>query len=128
MILSWADVEAGQERDGYNVVIHELAHKLDMLDGAANGCPPLHAGMSPQRWAAVFSAAYDDLCRRVDAHEETAIDPYASESPAEFFAVASESFFERPDLLQADYAELYEQLVAFYRQDPLARLLATEPR
>jgi MtfA peptidase len=122
VILSWADVEAGMERDGYNVVIHELAHKLDMRDGAANGCPPLHAGMSPKVWAETFSAAYEDLCRRVDAEEETPIDPYATESPAEFFAVVSEYFFELPELLHAEYAPVYDQLRAFYRQDPLARL------
>ncbi|WP_373507195.1 zinc-dependent peptidase [Thiocapsa sp.] len=124
VILSWADVEAGMERDGYNVVIHELAHKLDMRDGAANGCPPLHAGMSPKVWAETFSAAYDDLCRRVDADEETPIDPYATESPAEFFAVLSEGFFELPDLVHSEYPAVYEQMRLFYRQDPLARLAA----
>jgi MtfA peptidase len=122
IILSWADVEAGMARDGYNVVIHEFAHKLDMRDGAPNGCPPLHPGMSPKTWADAFSAAYDDLCRRVDGGEETPIDPYATESPAEFFAVVSESFFELPELLHAEYPHVYEQLKAFYRQDPLARL------
>ncbi|CRI64769.1 conserved hypothetical protein, MtfA-like [Thiocapsa sp. KS1] len=122
IILSWADVEAGMERDGYNVVIHELAHKLDMRDGAANGCPPLHAGMSPKVWAETFSAAYENLCLRVDAGEETPIDPYATESPAEFFAVLSETFFELPDLLYAEYPKVYEQLRDFYRQDPLIRL------
>jgi MtfA peptidase len=122
IILSWADVEAGMERDGYNVVIHELAHKLDMRDGAANGCPPLHAGMSPKRWAETFSAAYEDLCRRVDADEETPIDPYATESPAEFFAVASEYFFELPELLYGEYPQVYGRLKEFYRQDPLDRL------
>ena len=122
IILSWADVEAGMERDGYNVVIHELAHKLDMRDGSANGCPPLHAGMSPKVWAETFSAAYEDLCRRVDAEEETPIDPYASESPAEFFAVVSEYFFELPDLLYGEYPQVYDRLRDFYRQDPLGRL------
>lgn len=122
IILSWADVEAGLERNGYNVVIHELAHKLDLLDGGANGCPPLHAGMSPKAWAETFSTAYQDLCRRVDAGEETPIDPYATESPAELFAVVSEYFFERPDLLNAEYPGVYAQLRLFYRQDPLARM------
>ncbi|NCA68752.1 MAG: zinc-dependent peptidase [Sphingobacteriia bacterium] len=121
VILSWADVEAGSALDGYNVVIHELAHKLDMLDGAPNGCPPLHAGMSPADWTAALSMAYEDLCRRVDADEQTLIDPYASESPAELFAVVSEYFFARPDLLHAQYPAVYGQLKRFYRQDPLAR-------
>jgi Mlc titration factor MtfA (ptsG expression regulator) len=122
IILSWADVAAGMERDGYNVVIHEVAHKLDMRDGGANGCPPLHAGMSYETWSAAFSAAYADLCGRADAGEDTPIDPYATESPAEFFAVLSESFFECPDLLQDEYPQVYAQLTDFYRQDPLARM------
>lgn len=122
IILSWADVEAGLEPDGYNVVIHEVAHKLDMLDGAPNGCPPLHPGMSRTRWAEVFSAAFDDLSRRVEAGEDTAIDPYACESPAEFFAVISEAFFEVPSMLHQEYPAVYEQLIAFYRQDPLTRM------
>jgi hypothetical protein len=80
--------------------------------------------MSPKAWADTFSAAYQDLCRRVDAGEETPIDPYATESPAELFAVVSEYFFERPDLLDAEYPGVYAQLRLFYRQDPLARMLA----
>ncbi len=122
VILSWADVEAGLECDGYNVVIHELAHKLDMRDGTANGRPPLHADMSGATWSAELSAAYADLCRRVDGGEDTPIDPYATESPAEFFAVVSEAFFELPDLLEGEYPSVYAQLRSFYRQDPLARL------
>lgn len=122
VILSWADVEGGFELDGYNVVIHELAHKLDSRDGAINGRPPLHPGMSGARWTQVFTAAYEDLCRRDEGGEETAIDPYACESPAEFFAVVSEAFFETPALLVGEYPEVYVQLQAFYRQDPLARL------
>jgi hypothetical protein len=121
VILSWADVEAGLECDGYNVVIHELAHKLDMLDGTANGRPPLHAGMPGEAWSAALSAAYDDLCLRVEGGEDTPIDPYATESPAEFFAVVSETFFELPELLQNEYPGVYAQLQSFYRQDPLAR-------
>jgi len=122
VILSWEDVEGGRELDGYNVVIHELAHKLDLRDGAVNGRPPLHPGMSGEAWTRVFAAAFADLCRRDQAGEETPIDPYACESPAEFFAVVSEAFFEIPDLLTGEYPEVYEQLRAFYRQDPLARL------
>jgi hypothetical protein len=122
VILSWADVECARDLDGYNVVIHELAHKLDLRDGAVNGRPPLHRGMSGEVWARVFTAAYEDLCRRDAAGEETAIDPYACESPAEFFAVASEVFFEIPSLLAGEYPDVYQQLRAFYRQDPLARL------
>ena len=120
VILSWADIESGLEPDGYNVVIHELAHKIDMHDGAPNGRPPLHPGMSGEDWARAWSDAYADHCRRVDAGEDTPIDPYGSESPAEFFAVLCEVFFEIPELLDSEYPEVYLQLRDFYRQDPLS--------
>ncbi|HWA12352.1 MAG TPA: M90 family metallopeptidase [Burkholderiales bacterium] len=128
VILSWADVENAGDADGMNVVIHEFAHKLDMLNGDANGFPPLHKGMSREAWSRAFTAAYEDLCRRIDAGEDTEIDPYAAESPAEFFAVISESFFEMPDLLKAVYPEVYAQLALFYRQDPAGRELPREWR
>jgi len=105
-----------------NVVVHEFAHKLDMLNGGANGYPPLHRGMDRRSWSEAFGAAYRDLCARVDAGEDTVIDPYASESPGEFFAVLSEAFFELPDVVEAEYPRVYAQLAQFYRQDPLARL------
>ena len=124
VILSWEDTERRGEAPGYNVVIHEFAHKLDMLNGAANGCPPLHAGMSREEWARVFDAAYRDFCARVDRGVETGIDPYAAEAPAEFFAVLSEAFFEIPEVVRAEHVEVYGQLVAFYRQDPGTRLAA----
>jgi Mlc titration factor MtfA (ptsG expression regulator) len=122
VILSWEDVEAGRFRDGFNVVVHELAHKLDMLDGSANGHPPLHAGMSDADWHRIFTQAYGDMVRRVDGGEETPIDPYATESPAEFFAVCTEAFFELPHLLESEYPAVYGQLREFFRQDPLLRL------
>lgn len=121
VILSWHDAGRSHEPDGYNVVIHEFAHKLDMLNGDANGFPPLHAGMSRQAWSSAFGGAYADFCARVDAGEETAIDPYASETPGEFFAVLSEAFFEAPDRVLRDYPEVYAQLSQFYRQDPAKR-------
>lgn len=122
LVLSWQDVEWSGRGEGFNLVIHEFAHKLDMWDGSANGRPPLHAGMDAGRWVAVWQAVYDDLCRRVDSGEDTQIDPYASESPAECFAVLSEYFFEAPHVLHADYPGVYDLLVQFYRQSPLARL------
>lgn len=122
VILAWSEVAAGSELSGVNVVLHELAHKLDMRDGQANGHPPLHPEMSNTRWAAVLSSAYNDFSRRVDEGEDPDIDPYGSESPGEFFAVLTESFFELPDVLQSEYPEVYQQLAAFYRQDPLSRL------
>ena len=120
VILSWADVAPAA--DGTNVVIHEFAHKLDMLNGDANGFPPLHANMSRRTWADTFSVAYADFCRQVDAAVEVAIDPYAAESPAEFFAVLSEAFFDTPQVVLAAYPAVYAQLREFYRQDPLARM------
>jgi Mlc titration factor MtfA (ptsG expression regulator) len=122
VVLSWADV--AQSGDGVNVVIHEFAHKLDMLNGDANGFPPLHAQMSRNRWSDVFGAAYRELCAQVDQGIETLIDPYAAESPGEFFAVVSEAFFELPETVKEAYPAVYEQLAAFYRQDPYARDVA----
>lgn len=122
LILSWADVGTSGDGDGVNVVIHEFAHKLDMLNGDANGYPPLHRGMSRESWSQAFSSGYADFCRRVDAHEELAIDPYAAESPAEFFAVMSEAFFEIPRAVVSLYPAVYDQLRQFYRQDPAARI------
>jgi Mlc titration factor MtfA (ptsG expression regulator) len=120
LIVSWRDVQMAGE--GYNVVIHEFAHKLDMLNGEADGMPALHSGLGEEEWDAVFLAAYDDFCQRVDSGEETILDPYASNDPAEFFAVMSESFFELPDVVDAEYPDLYSLLRRYYRQDPLARL------
>lgn len=122
VILSEADVETSVERDGLNVVLHEFAHKLDMQNGPANGLPQLHGDMRVRDWARAFGAAYEDFCRRVDAGEETAIDPYAAESPAEFFAVLTEAFFETPAILARPYPEVYEQMRRYYRQHPLKRL------
>lgn len=126
LVLSIADVAESGRADGVNVVLHEFAHKLDMLNGDANGYPPLHRGMDAAAWARDFSAAYADLCARVDAGEATAIDPYAATDPAEFFAVLTEVFFEMPRLLNATYPAVYSQLQQFYRQHPLARPGADE--
>ncbi|MDP1926613.1 MAG: zinc-dependent peptidase [Thiobacillus sp.] len=122
LVLSLADVEASGQADGVNVVLHEFAHKLDMLNGDANGFPPLHRGMDSTAWAHDFSTAYDNLCGRIDAGEDTGIDPYAASDPAEFFAVLSEVFFETPALLHREYPAVYQQMRLFYRQHPLARL------
>jgi len=128
VILSWADVALVEYPDGVNVVIHEFAHKLDMLNGDANGYPPLHRGMQRQAWADAFGAAYEDFCARVDGGEDTVIDPYAAESPGEFFAVLSEAFFELPEVVRDEYPRVYPQLAQFYRQDPLAGLGLTPER
>lgn len=124
IIMAWNGVQASGGWEAYNLVIHELAHKLDMLNGDANGLPPLHSSMPVDEWATAMQQAYDDLNQQLDANPaaETAIDPYAAENPAEFFAVTSEYFFSAPDLLHQAYPQVYHQLSMFYRQDPLARL------
>ena len=120
IILAANEALRGGADDGVNVVLHECAHKLDMLNGDANGFPPLHRDMSRRAWTEAFADAYANLCTEVDAgREDTALDPYASESPGEFFAVASEYFFEVPTVLQAAYPAVYTQLTQFYRQDPI---------
>lgn len=125
VLLSWFDdLDALGDT---NVIIHEFAHKLDMKNGEADGFPPLHADMNRAAWANAFAQAYADFCARVDAGEDTAIDPYAAEHPGEFFAVVSEWFFEAPAEVMAAYPRVYAQLAAFYRQDPLQRQHATPP-
>ncbi|HRX71889.1 MAG TPA: zinc-dependent peptidase [Candidatus Competibacteraceae bacterium] len=121
VILSWADIIDSLDRPGLNVVIHEMAHKLDMLTGPVNGLPPLHQGMPVRNWSRDFNEAYQRLCQDVDRGQPTALDPYAAENPGEFFAVLSETFFETPERVSGTYPQVYEQLKAFYRQDPLNR-------
>lgn len=116
VLISWFD--DANELDGVNVVIHEFAHKLDMRTGRADGMPALHGDMDARRWARVFGDAYADFCARVDSGELTPLDPYGAEHPAEFFAVASEAFFETPLELREAYPDVYAQLAAYYRLDP----------
>jgi len=123
VVLSWPDVEASADWDAaqMNLVIHEFAHKIDMADGDANGCPPLPDAKARNAWHVTMTRAYEHFARRVDGGEDTAIDPYAAEAPAEFFAVLSEVFFAEPTLLHAEYPRVYDAFRDFYRQDPLAR-------
>ncbi len=120
VILAWSHVEQDAQEPGSaaNVVIHEMAHKLDLLNGDANGMPPLHREMDPRRWSAALSVAYDDLTGYVERDAEPPIDPYAAHSPGEFFAVVSELFFAWPEILLGTYPEVYRQLGLYYRQDP----------
>jgi len=122
LILSWADAKPGAHPHGAgsNVILHEFAHKLDMLNGTANGMPPLHRDMVREEWTQALSHAYDDLYHEIERHHLTAIDPYAAESPAEFFAVLTEVFFEAPQDVHRLHPAVYRQLSRFYRQDPLA--------
>lgn len=120
--LSWDEARPltadESEDEGYNVVIHEFAHKLDELTGAPNGLPPLHREMSVAAWSQAMSAAYDAFNDRLDRGEEPPFDDYAGTDPAEFFAVLSELFFTAPEVLHGNYPDAYSQLSAFYRQDP----------
>jgi Mlc titration factor MtfA (ptsG expression regulator) len=151
VVLSWEDAEEF-DVPGYNVVIHEFAHKIDMKQGGANGRPPFlaafHQGLNAAHWQQAFSTAYADFCTQVEALESRLpedfdadrdteladalfgalpLDPYAAQHPAEFFAVASEAFFVDPEPLAAVYPDVYRQLVLYYRQETLALAsIATE--
>jgi hypothetical protein len=121
VILSW-DAAVAPSDARTNIVLHEFAHKLDMHNGTADGCPPLTPGLSRADWARDFQSAYEKLCAALDRDEPVRIDDYAGESPAEFFAVLSEAFFLAPTVVESDFPAVYRQLVAFYRQDPLTVL------
>jgi len=124
VVLSWEalDDSGSVPRGGANVVIHEFAHKLDMMTGAADGVPPLPSRAARDAWLKVFDAEFDRFCTQVESGRDTFLDPYAAEHEAEFFAVASEAFFEAPNRLQRDFPKLYALFAGFYRQDPAQRL------
>ena len=118
VLLSWDDVRSSGHGDGYNVVIHEAAHRIDLTDGDVNGRPALPKGMSAGLWYDTCRAAFADLSRPA-RRRRSRIDPYAVTDDAEFFAVTSEVFFERPSVLNREYPDLYRLYAQFYRQDPL---------
>lgn len=119
VILSWDDVEKGVAdfSDGHNVTLHEFAHQLDGASGSTNGAPPLYSN-SYQSWARVFTENFQDLQKRSMRGLPTIMDHYGATNPAEFFAVATEAFFERPAQLHEVRPELYEELKAYYKLDP----------
>lgn len=121
VVLSWPDVLAGaaDPGDGHNVVIHEFAHQLDQAGGAANGAPWLPGRAARQRWARTMSAEFAALRARVARGEPGLIDAYGAQDPAEFFAVCSELFFERPQALAAAHPALFSELAGLYRTNPL---------
>ena len=121
VIVAWDAVQDGaaDPHDGANVVMHEFAHQLDQDTGAANGAPYVGRGALQQAWARVMNQEFDALRVRLARAEPSLIEPYAATSPAEFFAVTTELFFERPDALAAERPELYEQLKRCYRLDPV---------
>jgi MtfA peptidase len=122
IVLSWDDVKAGaaDPNDGHNLVLHEFAHQLDFEDGSTDGTPVLDSGAQIRVWAEVFGEELEALRRAADDGEPTLLDPYGAQDPAEFFAVATETFFERAVELEQRHPRLYEQLRRFYRQDPAA--------
>jgi Mlc titration factor MtfA (ptsG expression regulator) len=122
VVLSWADVKAGARHpdDGYNVVIHEFAHQLDQENGAANGAPFMRSRARRDRWAEVLGREYAALQSRIAGGEPSLIDAYGATNPAEFFAVVSEFFFERPRELAAEHPGLYAEFSRFYRVNPLS--------
>lgn len=122
VVLSWPDVVAGAATpdDGRNVVIHEFAHQLDQEKGAATGAPFLARLRDYRDWSQVLAAEYARLRQAAAAGELTLLDHYGATDPAEFFAVASEAFFERPAAMAAEHPELYNQLRRYYRLDPLS--------
>ena len=120
VVLSWSSVLQGaiNAGDGYNVVLHEFAHKLDEESGRTNGQPILHAAGHYQEWAEVLGREYRSFADRVSRRKNKVIDEYGLTSPAEFFAVATESFFEKATAMQRRLPDLYEQLKKFYAVDP----------
>ena len=124
VILVWDAVKrtGRHPESGHNVVYHEFAHKLDMLDGRADGTPPLHGRAEYQRWARICSREYRALREQAKHGRRSLLDSYGATNEAEFFAVATEQFFDQPGALHSRHPELYEVLQAFYRQDPAARV------
>ena len=123
VILAWDSASHGvaNRRDGLNVVLHEFAHKLDTLDDLADGTPPLGDRESYQRWREVMTKEYEKLIEDDEDGRATLLDPYGASNPAEFFAVATECFFEKGKKMQRKHPALYQLLRDYYRQDPAAR-------
>ena len=121
MVLAWESVIAGgrNQEDGSHVTLHEFAHQLDQADGAADGVPELASAGTYRDWSRVFNQAFRRFQRKLEKGRRTVIDPYGATNPAEFFAVATETFYEKPKQLSEHYPEVYEQLKSYYRVDPV---------
>lgn len=120
VVLAWDEVRVGGQshRDGRNVVLHEFAHQLDFLDGLIDGTPPLGGAEQYGEWQRVMTAEFDRLRADVGRGRATVLDAYGATDPAEFFAVATECFFEKPRQLRERHPEVYGVLRGYYRQDP----------
>lgn len=121
VILSWQQVEQDSRhwQDGHNVVLHEFAHQLDQEDGRAEGVPILRHPSDYRQWAQVMTVEYQRLCQQVERGAITVMDSYGATNPAEFFAVATETFFEQPNALLHQHPALYEQLQSYYQLNPV---------
>lgn len=122
MVLSWQTIQEEPQMPDRDLVIHECAHKLDILNGDANGFPPLPREMPVDRWARTFSDAFERIVADVETNVETALDPYAATDAAEFFAVVSETFFTCPAIVRDGFPNVYDELRRFYRQNPYSIL------
>lgn len=124
VVLAWDHVRSGaaQPADGQNVVLHEFAHQLDGENAAMDGAPDLGARARYTSWAHVLGDEFSELARTLHAGSRSDIDAYGATNPAEFFAVITEMFFEKPRALKRRHPELYGELATFYRQDPAATL------
>jgi len=120
VVLSWDHVRAGASdvHDCRNVVFHEFAHQLDAEDGRVDGAPPLPQRSMYIAWARIWGQEYESLREKAARGNRTLLDRYGATNPAEFFAVATECFFQRPKRMKTEHPELYEELKAYYRQDP----------
>jgi len=121
VVLAWDSVKQGAAnfKDGHNVTMHEFAHQLDQHYGPADGAPLLESRSAYSAWARVFSKEYELLRRKTAKGRKTVMDAYGATNPAEFFAVATETFFEKPRQLNSKHPELYEELYGFYRVNPI---------
>lgn len=119
IVLSWQDVLHDAAGSGYNIVVHEFAHHLDGIDGDMGGTPIFDDEGDQKDWAEVMAVEYRELCDAAAQGRWTVLRHYGAKNQAEFFAVASESFFETPERLKAAHSELFELLLRFYRVDPL---------
>ncbi|HYA32364.1 MAG TPA: M90 family metallopeptidase [Thermodesulfovibrionales bacterium] len=120
VVLSWDDVRrtAADLKDGHNLVLHEFAHQVDEEHGATKGASMVHGRSHYATWARVLSREYEEFCRKVAQGEQDVVDAYGAASPAEFFAVLTEAFFEKPNELKEHHPGLYDELRGFYRVDP----------
>ncbi len=121
VVLAWDSVKSGglNFRDGHNVAMHEFAHQLDQEDGRGDGAPILESRSAYSAWSRVFSREYELLRAKTVKGEKDVMDQYGATNPAEFFAVATETFFEKPAQLQKNHPELYHELQGFYKVDPV---------